>query len=86
MINPTITTSLDPWSTPERVDVIEYSDRIEFVYKQVSCVTFTSYPPRPLGARCYKIVFSVVDGKWHKSEPIFGTISPEKEETYEFEG
>ena len=81
-----ITIATDLWSTPERVDVIEHHDRIEFVYKQVSMVTFTSgYNPQPLGKRCYKIIFSVVDGRWHKSDPIFGKIIPQQEETYEFE-
>lgn len=76
------TTTIDLWSIPERVEVNEYMDRIEFVYKQTSSVTFTS--TQPLGTRCYKIVFSVVDGKWHKSEPIFGKIIPKQEEHYEF--
>ncbi len=76
--------TFDSWSFPERVDVIETPDSIELIYKQTSMITYTSWPsPRP-SERVFKIVFSCKDGKWHKSEPIYGEIIPASEEKYEF--
>lgn len=79
--------SLEQWGFPERVDVVEYNDRIEMIYKQTSIITFCNSwgyqnPPQE---RIYKVVYSCVDGKWNKSEPIYGKIIPPQEESYEFE-
>lgn len=73
------------WSHPERVSVQEYEDRIEMVYKVTSMVTYTIYPAPPPEVKIFKIIFSCVDGKWNKSEPIYGKIIPSQEENYEFE-
>jgi hypothetical protein len=35
--------------------------------------------------RAVKIVYSCVDGKWNKSEPIYGKIIPAQDEYFEFE-
>lgn len=79
----TTTTTLNQWSLPIRVDVLEHPDRIDMIYKQVSNIHphFFSSPEE----RVFKIVFSCVDGKFHKSEPIYGKIVPASEEHYEFE-
>ncbi len=79
------TTSMGAWSVPTRVDVIEKTDSIEFIYKQTSMVTLTVHPSPPPTERGFKIVFSCVDGKWHKSEPIYGQIISAQAESYEFE-
>jgi len=79
------TTSMGAWSVPTRVDVIEKTDSIEFIYKQTSMVTLTVHPSPPPAERVFKIVFSCVDGKWHKSEPIYGQIISAQAESYEFE-
>jgi hypothetical protein len=73
------------WSTPERVDVIENSDSIEFVYKETSMTSYTSFPSPPPQVRVFKIVFSCVDGKWNKSDRIYGEIIPARDEYYDFE-
>lgn len=78
------TTSTDFWSTPERVDVIENFDNIEFIYKETSMISYTSFPPPPPQERVFKIVFSCVDGKWNKSERIYGKIVPAENERYAF--
>lgn len=78
------TTIGNTWSLPERMEVLEYPDRIEFIYKQTSLISYTSFPTPPPEVRVFKIVFSCVDGKWHKSEPIFGKIVPAQNESYEF--
>lgn len=73
------------WSNPIRVDVIECRDCIEIIYKQTSIITLrNTWPPEPPDERVFKIVYSCVDGKWHKSERIYGKIIPAQEEQYEF--
>ncbi len=70
------------WSDPEIVDVTEADNSIEITYKQTQN-SLTSYL-EGLGQRVFKIVFSCKDGKWHKSERIYGNIIPASDETYEF--
>ena len=73
------------WSSPKRLDVIDTGRSIEVIYKQTSTFSLATYPPRPREERVYKIVYSCVDGKWNKSEPIYGKIVPAQGEHYEFE-
>ena len=73
------------WGAPAKVEINEYTDRIEIVYKQASMATLTSYlSPAPI-QRVYKVVFSCKEGKWNKSEPIIGKIIPSQGEYYVFE-
>jgi len=76
---------LNTWSNPERVEVNEVGETIEMIYKQTSMLTYTVYPSPPPEVRVFKIVYSCVDGKWNKSEPIFGKIIPPQNECFEFE-
>ena len=86
LLSGTGTTSiLNGWSNPERVEVNEVGETIEMVYKQTSMLTYTIYPSPPPEVRVFKIVYSCVDGKWNKSEPIFGKIIPSQNEYFEFE-
>jgi hypothetical protein len=48
-------------------------------------MTLTIYPSPPPEERVFKIVYSCVDGKWNKSEKIYGKIIPSQKEYYEFE-
>ena len=61
------------------IDTIVKENSIELVYKEVSIWN-------GLDNRVYKIVYSCLDGKWHKSDRIYGEIIPEQviEETYKF--
>lgn len=73
------------WSNPQRIEVNEIGETIEMIYKETSQIVASYYPfPRP-EERVFKIVYSVVDGKWHKSERIYGKIIPEQAECYIFE-
>lgn len=75
---------LEPnWSEPYRYEVDVYDDRIEMIYIQYTCYSYSPSPPSE--RRVYKIIYSCVDGKWNVSEPIYGKIVPATEETYEFE-
>jgi hypothetical protein len=78
------TSNINLWSIPERVDVIENSDSIEFVYKETTMSSYTSLTVLPPQVRVFKIVFSCVDGKWNKSERIYGQIVPAENEQYVF--
>jgi hypothetical protein len=66
------------WSYPTKVDIIEKTDSIEVIYKETA--HFGSEWNRV--ERVFKIVFSCVDGKWNKSERIYGEIAPAQPETY----
>lgn len=80
-------TSTEPYRTSYTVslydsfliDTIVKENSIELVYKEVSIWN-------GLDKRVYKIVYSCLDGKWHKSDRIYGEIIPEQviEETYKF--
>ena len=61
------------------IDTIVKENSIELVYKEVSIWN-------GLDSRVYKIVYSCLDGKWHKSDRIYGEIIPKQviEETYKF--
>ena len=73
-------TNINPWGEPERVDVIEHSDSIEMIFKERSIMWCGNYPSE----RVFKVIFSCMDGKWHKSERIYGEIEPATEESYSF--
>ena len=79
------TTFTNLWSIPERIMVLENSDSIEFIYKETSLIISTVYPTRPPEERVFKIVFSCENGKWHKSDRIYGKIIPSRSESYIFE-
>jgi len=80
----TFSTSISLWSMPERIDVVELNDKVEFIYKEKSNSLSVGYPTIPPWERVFKIVFSCVDGKWNKSERIYGTIVPPQSEGYKF--
>lgn len=79
------TATFNTWSVPTRIAVNEFSDRIEMIYKETSMMTLTAYPSPPPEERVFKVVFSCVDGKWDKSERIYGDIIPATTEGYQFE-
>ena len=78
------TVFINQFSTPIRIDVIENNNFIEFIYKETSNIALAVYPPRPPEERVFKIIFSCKDGKWHKSERIYGQIVSEQAESYIF--
>lgn len=82
----TITSGTNLWSTPERIEVNEVGQTIEMIYHQTSLVHYSTSPldPNQSHRRVFKIIYSCVHGKWHKSEPIYGKIIPAQSESYEF--
>jgi len=78
------TYSINKYSTPFKIEVREESDCIEFIYKEVSQICYLTYPAIEAGERVFKIVFSCKDGKWNKSDRIYGEIVPSSDEQYVF--
>lgn len=79
------TSYFNTWGDMKRVSVAEIGETVEMVYLETSNISYTNYPPRPPERRVFKIIYSCIDGKWNKSERIYGKIVPEKEESYSFE-
>jgi hypothetical protein len=65
--------SFTSWSEPFRVDVIDTGHSIEMIYVQhrINRIWSGEIPQNP-ERRVFKIVYSCVNGEWHKSEPIYG--------------
>lgn len=78
------TAGISQWDYPERLEVVELPNSIEMIYEETSNVVLAVYPPRPPEKRYFKIVFSCVDGKWNKSERIYGK-KIERQEYFKFE-
>lgn len=72
------------YHTEKMVLFEEFEDRIEVIYTEKSDVCYTTYPPTYPERRVYKIIYSCIDGKWNKSDKIYGEIIPAQEEQYEF--
>lgn len=84
----TTTAMLNQWGTPERIEVREVGESIEMVYIEKSLITPTTLSlglNHSPSERVFKIVYSCVDGKWNKSERIYGKIIPAQNEYYEFD-
>lgn len=70
------------WGQPELINWYEYPDRLECVYIENRLLSY--YPEIEDQKRVYKIIYSCVDGKWNKSQPIYGEIIPATDEEYHF--
>jgi len=80
------TSDYNRWNHPEIIEVREVGETIEIIYKQTSS-SFSDARGLPTypNVRLFKIVYSCVDGKCNKSQPIFGKIIPAQGESYQFE-
>jgi hypothetical protein len=78
------TSTFNNWFAPERVGVVELHDKIEFIYKETSKMALAVYPARVAEQRVFKIVFSCIDGKWNKSDRVYGNIITATPESYSF--
>jgi len=83
--NSTNSTYISIWNHPELISATEKGETIEMIYKQTSNIYRTGGLPPYNDTRIFKIVYSCVDGKWNKSEPIYGKAIPSQEESYEFD-
>ena len=71
------------WNTPERIEVIELPESIEMIYRQTSMNYVDIHGT--IEVKVFKIIFSCIDGKWNKSEPIYGRVIPAQGEQIVFE-
>jgi hypothetical protein len=62
---------IDTYGSPRFISAKEVGESVEFIYKE-ECLD-CDYPYHEPG-RVFKIVYSCKDGKWNKSERIYGTI------------
>ena len=73
------------WNDPELLEVEEVGETLELIWKQTSNTTLTTFGTYiDKSVRVYKIIYSCIEGKWNKSERIYGKIIPASEEHYEF--
>lgn len=76
--------TINTWNTPQLMDTREVGETIELTYLETSMIINTGYPYSPPARRVFKIIYSCVDGKWNKSERIYGRIEPATNEHYTF--
>ena len=75
--------TLNQWVTMGLISAEEVGDTIEMVWKE-RLMYWSSTSNLSNNSRIYKIIYSCKDGKWNKSDRIYGKIIPAKDETYEF--
>lgn len=78
------TVCFDTWGDIKRVSVAEVGETVEMIYLQTSNISYYNHPPRPPERKVFKIVYSCKDGKWNKSDRIYGTINSPIGESYSF--
>lgn len=83
--NSSDTSTFNTWNTPIFIKSNEVGESIEFIYTETSMITYTVHPSPPPEVRCFKIVYSCKDGKWNKSDRIYGEIISAQDESYEFD-
>lgn len=83
--NSTTTAGMHNWNYPEFKEVKEVGETVEMVYTQTSTFSRLGGMPPYHDERVFKIVYSCVEGKWNKSEPVYGKIIAAEDEYYEFE-
>lgn len=76
-----ITTTQLVQYTDDLIETIVLNESIELIYKRTSTLWVGMGTNN---TQVYKVICSCVDGKWNKSEPIFGEIIPASNETYLF--
>jgi hypothetical protein len=73
------------WNPMILKETNEVGETIEMIYTQTSQFSRTGGLPPYHDERAVKIIYSCIDGKWNKSEPIYGKIIPAQDEYFEFE-
>lgn len=70
------------YGEPQLIDTIVKDDSIELVYTETKLWSMSF---GDVEKRVFKIIYSCKEGKWNKSDKIYGEIIPASEERYEFE-
>ena len=77
--------TLAMWHPAILVETEEVGESIEMTYRQSPMFSYSTFGQSQPPDRVCKIVFSCKDGKWHKSEPVYGKIIAAQSEYFEFE-
>jgi hypothetical protein len=72
------------WSPMIFKEANEVGETIEMIYTQTSQYYRTGGTWPYNDERVIKIVYSCIDGKWNKSDPIYGNIIPARGEYFKF--
>ena len=78
------TSTLGMWNPMVFVEANEVGESIEMIYVQTSNYSRTGGFPPYHDERAVKIIYSCVDGKWNKSEPIYGKVIHQSSVAYDF--
>jgi len=78
------TSTLEQYTAPELIDVHEKSESVELIFRQYLQYNLWGGVQPKQETKIFKIIYSVVDGKWHRSDPIPGKVVPAQKESYEF--
>jgi len=73
--------NINQYSEPKLIETIVKDDCIELVYTETKLWSFVN---GTIDKRVFKVIYSCKEGKWNKSEKIYGQIIPASEERYEF--
>lgn len=79
------TSTFNTWNDPIFIESKEVRESIEFIYTETSMISYTIHPSPQPERRTFKIIYSCKDGKWNKSDRIYGEIISAQDESYEFE-
>lgn len=69
----------------ECIEVNQYNDYVEFIYIETDHTPRMNFYSSTPNKKVYKIIASVVDGKFTYGEKIYGEIVPPQEEYYNFD-
>ena len=72
------------YGVPELIETREVDETIELTYLEQLNASLT-WNPLHQSKRVFKIIYSCKDGKWNKSERIYGEVIPASGEWYSFE-
>jgi hypothetical protein len=71
------------WTEPNLVEVDEGKNYLALTYTEDRVSNFYNGTSGSVESRrVYKVIYSCIGGKWHKSEKIYGKIVPPTKETY----
>lgn len=71
------------WTEPNLVEVDEGKNYLALTYTEDRVSNFYNGTSGSVESRrVYKVIYSCIGGKWHKSEKIYGKIVPSTKETY----
>ena len=75
------TTATNNYDNPVLMYINNLVNSVEMIYKETALVVKPTQLPLE---KISKVVYSIINGKWNMSAPIYGTIVPKVDEYYIF--